>query len=103
MIISHSQMLQILYDSASFAQARQDARRELIENEFTSELSGTDPASLVSLRRPSAAVPSLQPPIDPMRVKEEAVRSRLETMGYRVGWCLAERWVRFGQANRDSV
>lgn len=85
-------MLQILQLSSAHAIARQNARRELIEKEFEAELNGADPVSLTSLRRPSlAAAPNLQGFVDSSKLEDEQLRIRLEGMGYRVGWCLAER------------
>ena len=82
-------MLQIVIDSASHAQAKQDARRALIERELAQDLATS------SLNASSSFSPGSPPlhPVDSQSQADEALRSRMESIGFKVGWVLAERYV----------
>ncbi|CAD6583138.1 MAG: hypothetical protein CYPHOPRED_002244 [Cyphobasidiales sp. Tagirdzhanova-0007] len=79
------QMLQIVMQSAAHAQAKQDVRRALIEREIEQDL-GVPPQSVAGASDDTPLLPA-----DSHRQVDEALRSRLETIGFRVGWALAER------------
>ena len=79
-------MLQIVMQSAAHAQAKQDVRRALIEREIEQDL-GVPPQSVAGASDDTPLLPA-----DSHRQVDEALRSRLETIGFRVGWALAERY-----------
>lgn len=82
------QMSDILVEAATFAQDRQDRRRELVEAHLEAEYPGAlvqDPAQ--QQLDTAARAQQRQSQIT------EGVHQRLESIGFRLGWCLAERWV----------
>ena len=83
------QMMQLLLDSSTHAQEKQDKRRKVIERELEDEY------QFMSLRGKGKA----DRPDEAQRAGlrqaqiQEGVRLRLEGIGYRLGYCLAERCV----------
>jgi hypothetical protein len=79
-------MSDILVEAASHAQDRQDKRRALIEAHLEAEYPGA------AVRDPSYASSTQQ---DQAQLRQtqinEGVYNRLEAIGFRLGWCLAER------------
>jgi len=85
------EMSQALLDSAAHAQAKLDARRALIEREFIDNFDldlnaggEGEPGAAVALDRQTAERSKAQ-------AHDEALRTRLEGIGFKVGWALAER------------
>lgn len=84
------EMMQLLLDSSTRAQEKQDKRREIIERELEDEY------QYMSLRGKGKA----DRPDEAQRAGlrqaqiQEGVRLRLEGIGYRLGYCLAERLAR---------
>ena len=95
-------MMQLLLDSSTRAQEKQDKRREVIERELEDEY------QYMSLRGKGKA----DRPDEAQRAGlrqaqiQEGMRLRLEAIGYRLGYCLAERCVAASQdpgAERQGV
>jgi hypothetical protein len=79
-------MLEMVVEAAGTAHARQQRRERLVEAQLARQTVPLADLALDDARDvPEEAELAKEP------VEEALVRTRLEGMGYRVGWCLAER------------
>lgn len=87
-------MIPLVLEAAVHAQARNDARRALIERDLQQQLStisvSASMAGSANGLRSGSEGPPLQP-VDNTRQIDDALRVRLETIGFRLGWSLSER------------
>lgn len=89
------QVTRLLIDSEQVARARRAAHEKLVEADF---LSLADKAAALSLDdTPSAPTPtvSAEKRLALRNQADEAVKRRLDTMGFKVGWAMAERYTPF--------
>jgi hypothetical protein len=88
------QMIPLVLEAAVHAQARNDARRALVERDLQQQLStisvSSSMAGTANGSRSLSEAPPLQP-VDNTRQVDEALRVRLEAIGFRLGWSLSER------------
>lgn len=84
-----SKMLQLLQDSSTRAQEKQDRRRAVIERELEEEYQYMTRRGRIDQPQPDEAQRAGQRQAQ----IQEGVRLRLEGIGYRLGYCLAERCV----------
>lgn len=82
------QVIRLLIDSEAAARARHAAQEQLVEADLLANKTGS-----LSLKEKPVGKPAAERTAAEKEAVDEAVRTRLDGMGFKVGWALSERCV----------
>ncbi|ORY89030.1 NO signaling/Golgi transport ligand-binding domain-containing protein [Leucosporidium creatinivorum] len=84
-----AEVIRLLIDSEAAARARHAAQEQLVEADLLAHKTGS-----ISLKETSTARPAAEKTAAEKEEVDSAVRTRLDGMGFKVGWALSERLAR---------